>query len=82
MNDFYADKRYYIDLTKVVFLEFIDSQDNGKINIVLLSGQRYSFWENQEIDYKAFKALKAWHEKKIRETERTNYVFREENRES
>lgn len=71
MSDFYADKRYYIDLSKIVFSEYIDTPSNNRhMSIHFLSGETFSFNEKYEWQYNAFKALKLWHEKKIEEMQR------------
>jgi hypothetical protein len=69
MSDFYADSRYYIDFSKIVYMEIGDNSINGSISITFLNGKTYIFYEDEDRDYKAFKALKAWQEKKIKETE-------------
>ncbi len=66
MSDFYADSRYYIDFSKIVVLEHVPLEGFESITIVLLGGHRYTFYEKHETEYKAFKALKAWHEEKIK----------------
>jgi hypothetical protein len=69
MSDFYVDNRYYIDLTKIVFLELGGSLANRLISVVLLNGKSYLFYEEDEKDFKAYSFLKACHEKKIKEAE-------------
>jgi hypothetical protein len=66
MTNFYADNRYYLDFSKIVFLEHA-GMNNEKIVISLLNGKVYNFYEDEERDYKIYKALKAWHEEKIKE---------------
>jgi hypothetical protein len=67
MNEFYADNRYYIDFSKIVFLESGGSLTSRAIYVGFLNGKTYTFYEDEDRDYKAFKALKAWHDEKIKE---------------
>lgn len=67
MSDFHADSRFYIDFTKIIILEYIGSDSTDRrISITLLNGKTFSFYEKYETDYKAFHALKNWHEEKIK----------------
>lgn len=69
MNNFYADKRYYIDFSKIVFLEFGSSSITRVISISFINGKTYAFYEDEDRDYGAFNALKTWHELKIKGVE-------------
>lgn len=50
MSDFYAGSRYYIDLEKVVLLEYVDKEGEEKISIAMLNGKTYSFYESNDWD--------------------------------
>jgi len=67
MNDFYADKRYYLDFSTIVLLESIGTNAR-QVVVTLINGNMYHFYENAEQDYKIYTALKAWHNEKIKET--------------
>jgi hypothetical protein len=67
MSDFYADNRYYIDFSKIVFIENGGSLVQRAISISFLNGETHTFYENEDRDYKAFIALRAWHNEKIKE---------------
>ena len=67
MSDFHADSRFYIDFTKIITLEYVDSDSSDRrISISFLNGKSFTFYEKYETDYKVFHALKNWHEEKIR----------------
>jgi hypothetical protein len=68
MSDFYADKRYYIDFSKIVFIENGGSLIQRAISVSFSNGKTHTFYENENKDNKAFVALKAWHDEKVKET--------------
>lgn len=67
MSDFYADNWYYIDFSKIVFLENGGSLIQRAMAISFLNGKTLTLYENEEGDCKAFMALKAWLDEKIKE---------------